>query len=307
MPKVSVIVPNFNHASFLERRLDSVFNQTFDDFEVILLDDKSADNSLEVMSRYASHPKVSHFIVSESNSGSAFRQWAKGIRIAKGELIWIAESDDWAEPEFLETLVSAFDGGTNIALAYCRILRTFKDGSIDELCSWGEVIHKERWQQNFVCWGNEFIENYLIYRNVIVNASAVLFKRDVALNHLEEIIHYRYCGDWLFWALMVQGRQLAFVAHPLSYFRRYESATSLKNVRGKIAQRFFEYQMVINRLNGLVRSGKEKELNQYEWIVREWMSKRNYMSFVRYFLFPPLNRNLHGMFYRLWWNSLWSY
>ena len=103
-PKVSVIVPNYNHASYLKQRIDSILNQTFQDFEVIILDDCSTDNSLEVLSHYKNHNKVSHCVFNDTNSGSTFKQWDKGIQLAKGEWIWIAESDDWAEPEFLETI-----------------------------------------------------------------------------------------------------------------------------------------------------------------------------------------------------------
>jgi glycosyltransferase involved in cell wall biosynthesis len=101
---ISIIVPNFNHASFLKERPDSVFNQTYQDFEVILLDDCSTDNSLEVLQEYANHPKVAHFVINEQNTGSTFKQWKKGIELAKGEWIWIAESDDWCEPSLLQEL-----------------------------------------------------------------------------------------------------------------------------------------------------------------------------------------------------------
>ena len=65
MAEVSVIVPNYNHAAFLPKRLESIFNQTYQDFEVILLDDASTDTSVEVLSQYADHPKVTHFVVNE--------------------------------------------------------------------------------------------------------------------------------------------------------------------------------------------------------------------------------------------------
>ena len=102
---VTVIIPNFNHARFLDERIRSVLNQTYQDFEVMILDDCSTDNSLEVINRYKNHPKVTQIVVNEQNSGSPFKQWQKGISMAKGELIWIAESDDSCEPTFLETLV----------------------------------------------------------------------------------------------------------------------------------------------------------------------------------------------------------
>lgn len=99
-PTVSIIVPNYNHSKYLNQRLDSILNQTYQDFEVILLDDVSSDNSVEILQAYSKHPKVSHLIVNEQNSGNTFKQWQKGIALAKGTFVWIAESDDFCEPHF---------------------------------------------------------------------------------------------------------------------------------------------------------------------------------------------------------------
>ena len=100
-PLVSVIIPNFNHAPYLEQRLESVFNQTYQNFEVIILDDHSTDNSMEIIMRYKDNPHVSHIIENDINSGKVFKQWNKGFHLAKGELIWIAESDDFCELNML--------------------------------------------------------------------------------------------------------------------------------------------------------------------------------------------------------------
>lgn len=93
---VSIIIPNFNHAAYLEQRIESVLKQTFQEFELILLDDSSTDKSWEIMMHYADHPLVSHCIRNEINSGSPFKQWKKGFDLAKYDLIWIAESDDFS-------------------------------------------------------------------------------------------------------------------------------------------------------------------------------------------------------------------
>ena len=101
-PLVSVIIPSYNHEKFLKERIDSVLNQTFQDFELIILDDLSPDNSREIIESYRAHPKVSQIIYNEKNSGSTFFQWNKAVlSLAKGEFIWIAESDDVADPKFL--------------------------------------------------------------------------------------------------------------------------------------------------------------------------------------------------------------
>ncbi len=98
---VTVIVPNYNHAPYLKRRIESILNQTYQDLELIILDDCSNDNSIDIIKQYQNHKKISHIERNEKNSGSPFKQWQKGIELAKGEYIWIAESDDYADPEFL--------------------------------------------------------------------------------------------------------------------------------------------------------------------------------------------------------------
>ena len=107
-PLVSVIIPNYNHAKFLKERIESVLNQTYKNFEIIILDDKSTDDSVGIIKQYADNNYVKHILINEKNSGSPFRQWLKGFELAKGELIWIAESDDSCENSFLYTLVSEF-------------------------------------------------------------------------------------------------------------------------------------------------------------------------------------------------------
>ena len=84
-PKVSVIVPNYNHAPYLRQRLDSIINQTFRDFEVIVLDDASTDNSREIIQTYAHYPMF-RFLFNETRNGSAFKQWQIGLENARGRI-----------------------------------------------------------------------------------------------------------------------------------------------------------------------------------------------------------------------------
>ena len=95
-PLVSIIVPNFNHAHFLRQRLETIYNQTYKNFEVILLDDASTDNSQNILREFQKiHSDNTRLLINEKNSGGVFYQWRKGIEISRGDLIWIAESDDF--------------------------------------------------------------------------------------------------------------------------------------------------------------------------------------------------------------------
>src|SRR5580658_2738439 len=117
MPKVSVIVPNYNHARFLRRRVDTILAQTFQDFELILLDDCSTDESRSILREYASEPRV-RLEFNEANSGTPFKQWNKGVRLAQGEYVWIAESDDYADAQLLERLVGVLDANSEVTFGY---------------------------------------------------------------------------------------------------------------------------------------------------------------------------------------------
>src|SRR5688572_28088308 len=116
---VSLIIPNFNHAEFLEKRIETVLSQKFEDFDVILLDDCSSDNSKSVIARYTSHPLITQVVLNKANSGSPFKQWKKGIALANGTLVWIAESDDYADETFLQKLIDAASKHPTVGLVYC--------------------------------------------------------------------------------------------------------------------------------------------------------------------------------------------
>ena len=84
------------------------------------MDDASTDNSREIIESYRQHPVVSNIVYSDFNSGSPFRQWQKGILLAKNDWIWIAESDDIALPIFLETAIKYLSENNKAGLYYCN-------------------------------------------------------------------------------------------------------------------------------------------------------------------------------------------
>jgi glycosyltransferase involved in cell wall biosynthesis len=229
-PSVSIILPNYNHKPFLEQRLDSVFNQTFQDFEVILLDDASTDNSLNILDKYKEHPKVSHFIVNKRNSGGPFRQWKKGIELARGEYIWIAESDDYCKLDFLEKILK-FNSSSkkNRDLIYCQSIDVDEFGnSIENRINYTSNFEPNIWKSDFSISGKKITENYLKVKNVIPNASAVVFKKSLLEENTfsDELLQMKMCGDWFFWIkLCVYSTNIGFIAEELNYFRTHRQVS----------------------------------------------------------------------------------
>jgi glycosyltransferase involved in cell wall biosynthesis len=232
MPKVSVIVPNYNHARFLPQRLDSVLGQTFQDFELILLDDCSTDDSRSILSRYADDPRVT-IEFNEKNSGSTFKQWNKGVGMARGEYVWIAESDDYADERLLEKLVARLQSEPSAVFSYCRSWRVSGEGEISGfLDSSLADLDPRKWTAEFSVDGREECQKYLIRRNTVLSASSVLFRREVyeRVGGADESLVF--CGDWKMWASMaLTGGRIAYLGEPLNYYRSHESSVTAKSQR----------------------------------------------------------------------------
>lgn len=219
-PRVSVIVPNYNHAAFLPERLQSILQQTFQDFELIVLDDASSDDSVAIIREILSGSPY-RLVVNDSNSGSPFQQWSRGIALAKGQFVWLAESDDAADPAFLENLVPRLTE-PDITLTYAQSLYIDADSQIE--CSaihWTNDLSQSLWQQDFTLSGRYFAQNFLAVKAIMPNASAVLFRRSFSAGFEQRIAGFQLCGDWMFWHhLCLQGR-VSFVAQPLNHFRSH--------------------------------------------------------------------------------------
>ncbi|KAA3661579.1 MAG: glycosyltransferase family 2 protein, partial [Chloroflexi bacterium] len=102
-PTVSVIIPSYNYANFLPEAVESIFNQTFQDFEVIVVDDGSTDNTQEVVQTFMVRDRF-HYIYQENQGLAATRN--TGLRAAKGDFVAFLDADDIILPNKLEVQVN---------------------------------------------------------------------------------------------------------------------------------------------------------------------------------------------------------
>lgn len=218
-PLVSVIIPNYNHAKFLDERIQSVLNQTYQNFELIILDDKSTDNSVEIINQYKDNPHVSHIVVNEENSGSTFKQWHKGFELAKGNLIWIAESDDSCDSSLLGTLVRGYVDNSAV-LAFCRSCKYDIDGKKTN------YAYQDNLLGDIMMPGRIFISNYMVRKNAIANASSAIFSRNVAISVDNKYMTMRGEGDWLFWVELMEKGNVYFCSEVHNFFRFHGSNTT---------------------------------------------------------------------------------
>ena len=111
-PIISIIVPVYNVEEYLQRCIDSILNQRFKDFELILINDGSTDNSLKICKEYSlSDSRVK--VINKENGGLSSARNA-GINIAKGKYIGFVDSDDWINEEMYQTLYNLLQEYQNI-------------------------------------------------------------------------------------------------------------------------------------------------------------------------------------------------
>ncbi len=287
MPEVSVIIPNYNHGPYLKLRIDSILTQTYDDIEIIILDDCSSDNSAEIIEAYRNHPKVSHIVFNEVNSGSTFKQWTKGINLAIGKWIWIAESDDWAEKTFLETFVPVFTNPKNVSIAFCqshvingegKIIKTSTNETLQELMT-----------------GLEFIASRLIKRNVIINASMCVFRKENYYSVSYKHTQYKFIGDWLFWIEMAARGDVFISGKVLNYFRKHSGDVTSKAY--KTGTYFLEFLRFVDDLYDLKFATSTERQKMIEKSFPKYFGSNLSDKMVRYTLSQSYHKSLGLKYY----------
>jgi len=185
---VSIIVPNYSHAACLADRLAGIECQSYRHFEVIRLDDASTDVSQAILRSYQSrHPEHCHFVDNDRNSGLPFRQRQRGLELAKGELVWIAESDDFCDPDFLSKLVNCF-ANPAIMLAFCR--SHFVDArGLNIIWSMQQCLpdfEPSTWERPLIGSAHQRVGKIWNRRNLIPNVSAALWRNCKAMPLLQD-------------------------------------------------------------------------------------------------------------------------
>lgn len=232
-PLVSVIVPNYNHARFLENRFKSILEQTYQKIELIVLDDCSLDNSIEVIDRCLADVKFPVFkIYNEANSGNVFEQWRKGFEIASGELIWICESDDFAERDFLERLVPHF-ADLAVMVAFGRIQFADANGAFQPgMDQFRERAESGIWSGVSARPAAEWFAKAFSTFNVIANVGGCLIKNQAVPQHVWATARtYKIAGDWYLYSKLSNGGKIVFDPQAVSYFRQHPENTSASNFK----------------------------------------------------------------------------
>jgi glycosyltransferase involved in cell wall biosynthesis len=123
VPRVSVIIPAYNAAATIAGTVDSVLAQTFNDFEIICVDDGSTDGTLAINKQYGARVRL----IEQDNSGPASAR-NNGARHSTGEYLAFLDADDIWKPQFLERSCAALDADPSLSLVYCNCALADSEG-----------------------------------------------------------------------------------------------------------------------------------------------------------------------------------
>nr|WP_315155907.1 glycosyltransferase family 2 protein [uncultured Flavobacterium sp.] len=253
MPKVSIIIPSYNHAVFLKDRLDTILNQTFKNWEAIIIDDQSSDNSVEIITDFLKRNpdfRVKHFIINDKNSESGYNSWKKGIELAETEYIWIAETDDYSEPTFLQELVEILDHNEDVALAFCGSNYIEDSKIIYDSTNRTKDLEVDLGKYKIV--GDNVFLNKMPFNTYITNGSSVVFRKPKEKMN-DELFNNRQLSDLFLWSFLVQNRKFVFLNKNLNFFRRHENSTTTKM---SISSKKIVYEEALKYLNFFEQNNK---------------------------------------------------
>jgi len=215
MPKVSIVTAMYKHKPYLKRRIDSILNQTLQDWEWIIVDDCSPDGSFEYAQEMTRHDPRVTVLQNDKNSHIAYTN-QKGIELAQGEFLYRTDSDDYCDYRFLERMVEVMEKHPGVVMAHCRGLSLDqKDGA------WGGWPKKKEY---VVSGWEEFRRNVVQY---LMRSPTILFRRKTVIEAGGFVTLPLLCNhDWYLSLRVCLLGDIAYIDEPLAAHRRHGSNLS---------------------------------------------------------------------------------
>lgn len=214
---MSVIVPSYNYARYLDARLRSVLDQTYGNIEVIVIDDASTDDSRSVIDTFSGDPRV-RAILCDVNSGSVYQRWNDAASTARGRYLWFAGADDYCELNLLEELLPYLENGPTVGIAFAQSWIVSETGK--------RLFLAPRWTRGGILPGDQAIRT-LMLDTTIANASAVVVRADLYRKVGGFDTRFPLAADWRFYVDVLARSDLAYVAKPLNFCRMHSATVSV--------------------------------------------------------------------------------
>jgi glycosyltransferase involved in cell wall biosynthesis len=270
-PAVSVVIPSYNHGRFIEEAVDSVLGSSFSDFELVIVDDGSTDDTLDVLKPYRADPRVR--IRTQENRG-AHAALNVGLSLVKGELIFILNSDDVYHRDRIKKMVDRFraDPFAVVVTSWLQVV----DGD-------GGDLGIKQGHRNMPPWPSatdgpllsalDDTELALLETNFVSTTSNVAFRRTLLDGAGLDFMPLRYTHDWDFLLGAVCQGGLALLQEPLVHYRVHGDNTIREGEeRAKGEMRFEVMWTVCRHAEALCGRKVEAGLDGDDARLRMWRS-----------------------------------
>ncbi|MCK3656940.1 hypothetical protein A4G19_14855 [Pasteurellaceae bacterium Macca] len=264
-PLISVIMPIYNREKYLNEAIQAVINQTYQNLEIILINDGSSDNSAQIMECWAKKDPRIITIHNEHNLG-LIKTLNKAIQFAKGEFIARTDSDDIVFPHWISSILKKMLSDPKILVCGAQMITMGNEGILSK-------NFRDGYKFEFPSEHQDIVLSFQ-FRNVISHSCVLIHKSVFTLHQLRYDENYPHAEDFKLWLEVVKiGGKLANVQDYLLYYRLHENQVSSlfnqpqQNVGKKVRVE------VINML--LKNSGIEYELNYpitQEDILQVWLN-----------------------------------
>lgn len=276
-PLVSVVIASYNHADFLEERLESILGQTYNNLEIILVDDKSSDGSVEIIRKYLNDKRLGLY-ENQLNLG-----WVgtsnKGFSLSSGKYLMFANCDDTCLPNLIEKLVDYFETETNLGLVYCKSnLINFQGQIIGDDFQGREKSFKEFCNGDVTIPSEQF-NSFLLHSCVIPNLSAALIRRDIFERLGGFSDDYKICSDWDFYIRLSRENSVGYIVQALNSFRQHQNTIRAQDGEEKVLTEIIKLLLSRQSLMELNFGKRIRSRYQVSRVFAETVLKRERFGF----------------------------
>ena len=272
MNLVSIIVPVYNVEPYLEKCINSILNQTYKDFELILVDDGSPDNCPAICDEYAK--KDSRITVIHKQNGGVSSARNEGIKIAKGEFIWFVDSDDYIETNALEILSGYIEKSpSDLYIFEQGLSEKFDIDNLNNLF----YEHYFKYHFGFAPWNK-------IYKNSILQSSSLFFDTEETVgedllfnvNYYTKINSLKFLDEKLYHYVVRENSAMTTYDD-----KRYEKQMRLyfkihNLLKDYVSHEVLAVLFLMHIISGLNQSFKKFNLFKFRKIIKEYLTQTSF-------------------------------
>ena len=276
-PLVSVVIASYNHSRFLEERIRSLLAQTYNNIEIIIIDDNSTDDSTYVVSKFLEDSRI-RLVQNRENTGwiSVSNQ---GFSASQGAYLLFANCDDTCEANLVAELVNCFENNKEIGLVFSRSWLIDEDGlKLSDDYAGREAIFRRICNRDVII-SQRMMNRFLMRSCVIPNLSATLISKEAFVKTGGFLSEYKVCADWDFYFRLVQNYSVGYIAQPLNNFRQHRN--TIRSATGEFNLNQEILHLLLGESKFQTSDFRERILRRYQAmnLLSEWIVRKHLMSF----------------------------